>query len=158
MDNKKRAIALALLLSTIGCSNTKAVIQTKKDSKIEIQDNYLSYSKGKIYIGEEKYLESLDNLDYFDLLVVDERESSDPNMKIVDSHKIISIIDMIEVLNILKKYEEENPTNWDRSIVSMRNEWIYHNMSYYLSYETGSSKDVDLNNGDEYKYEKKLIR
>ena len=158
MNNKKRAIALALLLSTIGCSNTKANIQTKKDSKIEIQDNYLSYSKGKIYIGEEKYLESLDNLDYFDLLVVDERESSDPNMKIVDSHKIISNIDMIEVLNILKKYEEENPTNWDRSIVSMRNEWIYHNMSYYLSYETGSSKDVDLNNGDEYKYEKKLIR
>ena len=79
-------------------------------------------------------------------------------MKIKDSYKIMTNSEMLEVLRLLEEYEEKNPSNWNRTIQSMRNEWIYHNMSFYLSYETISSKDVDLNNADEYRYEKKLIR
>ena len=155
--DKRRIIALALVISSLGCSKANADLNRNKNGT-EKTVNCISYSKGKIYIGDEKNIDSIEDLDYFDLLVVDERDSTDPNMKIKDSYKIMTNSEMLEVLRLLEEYEEKNPSNWNRTIQSMRNEWIYHNMSFYLSYETASSKDVDLNNADEYRYEKKLIR
>lgn len=50
------------------------------------------------------------------------------------------------------EYEGKTNTLWDRSQISMENEWFIHNMSYYANYRIDHSTDVDLNNEDEYKY------
>ncbi len=147
MKLKSRLVACALLISSLGCYQNGIS-----------DEDYLSYSRGKIFIRDSKDIESLNDLDDFDILVVDERNSKDPNMKIVNSYKITNKDDMIDILNVLLKYEEEYPSNWDRSLISMRNEWIYHDLSYYFNYEPDSSRDVDLNNADEYRYQKKIIR
>lgn len=147
MKLNSKILACALLISSLGCTQNAIT-----------EESEFTYSKGNIYIGNSKYIESLNDIKDNDILVLDERNSKDPNMKIIDSYKITNKNDMLDILNELLKYEENNPSDWNRSLISMRNEWIYHDLSYFLNYEQESSKDVDLNNADEYKYQKKLIR
>ena len=62
-----------------------------------------------------------------------------------------------DILEVLCEYEERYPTDWDRSIESMRLEWLCHNMAYCFNYRTDDSCEVDLNNSDEEKYDKKVL-
>ena len=62
-----------------------------------------------------------------------------------------------EILEVLCCYEEMYPSRWDRTIESMRLEWFYHNVSYYLNYKVSHSSEVDLNNGDEERYDNKVL-
>ena len=50
------------------------------------------------------------------------------------------------------------PSEWDRSLESMRLEWFCHNASYYMNYKIDSSYEVDLNNKDEDKYDSEVLR
>lgn len=81
--------------------------------------------------------------------VIDSRNDGDPDMKIVDSYSINDLREMRNILMVLKKYESDFPSNWNRSILSMEYEWILHNICYRFGYERISTKDVDLNNNDE---------
>ena len=150
---KKRGkfkIILCASLLTVGlCS-----IDYTYHPNIEILDSneaFASYSAGLVYIGDEDYLGSVE-CGEGDILVCDSRDSDDPNMKIIDSYKVTDKDLRNEILEILQAYEEEYPSDWDRSISSMRLEWFCHNFSYCVSNETKRAKDVDLNNKDEQIY------
>lgn len=119
---------------------------------------FASYSGGLIYIGNEEYINNLDNVNDGDILVIDERYKNDPNMIICNSCDIKDKDTRNDILEVLCCYEEMYPSNWDRSIESMRFEWYCHNMAYYFDYKIDDSKEVDLNNADEEKYDNKILR
>ena len=70
-------------------------------------------------------------------------------MIVYNYYKIKSIEEIKELLKILKEYERQYPSKWERSVLSMEYELIVHNLAYYLNIFPESSKDVDLNNADE---------
>lgn len=150
MSTKNKILALALMLTALSCSPDK-VTKEENNYEFEKKSDYI-YSKGNIYIGSEEYLNEINYAKKDDILVLDERNDEDPDIKIYDSHKIQETKLMMEILKEIKKYEENNPSKWNRSLESMRNEWMYHNLSYYLNYEVERTRDVDLNNADEQKY------
>lgn len=60
----------------------------KKNYNILDDDAFASYSGGLIYIGNSEYINNLENINDGDILVIDERDSSDPEMIICDSYNI----------------------------------------------------------------------
>ena len=114
---------------------------------------FARYSKGLVYIGSQAFLDSLKDIQPGDVLVLDERRDKDPSMKIYSSAKIENLDERNEILEILCRYEECDPTDWDRTIESMRLEWLLHNWSYYLNHKKHRTEDVDLNNKDEEVYD-----
>ena len=59
---------------------------------------------------------------------------------------------MYEIIDILLKYEEENPSEWERTRDSMYWEWYFHNYYCNNGVEIERTKDVDLDNNDEKTY------
>ncbi len=114
---------------------------------------FARYSKGCVYIGSQEFLDSLKDIQPGDVLVLDERRDSDPSMKIYSSALIENLNDRNDILEILCRYEESDPTEWSRSMESMRLEWLLHNWSYYLNHKKNHAEDVDLNNKDEKVYD-----
>lgn len=155
MGYKKRLIAIMILCMSLACSKNEYKVNTENN---DIFDDSIDYDIGKVYIGNQSYLDSLDNTSNTDILVLDQRENNDPNIKIIDSYKINNLEEMDYILNEIIKYEKNNPSEWSRTIKSMKNEWMIHNLSYYLNYKIDHSKDVDLNNNDEDKYAKVLFK
>lgn len=143
---KNKIIYLSILIVIIlsGCSLEKKEENTKS--------NYIPYSNGRVFIGKQDYLDNINNLTRKDILILDERDKKDPNIKIYNSIMITNNEEIEEILNLLLEYEEKNPSNWNRTFESMKTEWYYHNIAYYLNYKRERTKDVDLNNNDENKY------
>lgn len=126
----------------------------------EILDNgqaYACYRDGNIYIGDEEYLESID-CNPEDVLVCDKRDCSDSNFKIYDSYRITDKESRNDIIEVLLKYEEEHPTDWERTKESMRLEWYIHNISHDLNFALSNTSDVDLDNDDEKVYDSKILR
>lgn len=119
---------------------------------------FASYSDGLIYIGDIDYINSLENINSCDILVIDQRDKADPNMVICDSCVINNKDIRNDILGVLCEYEKMYPSDWDRSIESMRFEWFCHNVAYYFNYRVEDSYEVDLNNADEEKYNSKVLR
>lgn len=119
------------------------------------EDYFATYSNGKIYIGTEVYINSIkDKVDKDDILVIDQRYSkSDPNFQIISSYRINNKDIRNEILEVLMTYEELYPSEWNRTIESMRLEWFVHNASHMFNYKLDHSDDVDLDNDDQLKYE-----
>lgn len=123
-----------------------------------ILNNYISKEdkeytfEGNIYIGNEEYLNNLKNVGENDILILDQRYLKNPNVRIYDSYKIDDFYIIDYVLNYLLEYEKNNPSNWDRTIKSMRNEWYLHNLAYKFNYDKKRTKHLDLDNNDEEKY------
>lgn len=115
------------------------------------KNNPNKYSKGYVYIGSNKYLDSL-KVNKDDILVEDYRNSNNPNMKIRNSYLITDEKIRKEIIQILYNYEKNHPSKWNRSIKSMEKEWEAHNTLYYLNYKKDHTADVDLDNNDENKY------
>lgn len=159
----KRRICLLMAVCTVFFSSPQKVQSEIKSSKeyysdeeYEILANY-SCSNGKEIVisksfSQDYVRENSDNT----IFVVDSRYDKDPDMVICDSYKVIDLKTMREILTILKEYENNNPTEWDRSIDSMINEWVIHNLGYYFGYKRESTIDTDLNNSDEESYVIKL--
>lgn len=118
-----------------------------------------TYNRGNIYICN-----SLSNIDKVyevcnenDVVVVDQCNLKDPNMKIVSSYKITDKEEMKQILNVIKEYCNDKHSNFERSLKSMQNEWIVHNICSNLSIKRDHTDDVDLNNSDEKLYNSKII-
>ena len=124
---------------------------------LHANEAFAQYSEGLVYIGSKYYIDHLDNVKSGDVLVYDQRYLSDQNMKILSSYEITNKDSRNEVLEILMAYEQEYPTGWDRTIESMRLEWLLHNFSYCVSNETNRAKDVDLNSKDEEIYHHPIV-
>lgn len=150
----KRLIFISVLILLLSSYLSKH----KYKSKYEILDDkaFASYSNGLIYIGDKEFLESIEVNDG-DVLILDERDLEDPNMSIYNSCDISDKDIRNEILEVICCYEEMYPSRWDRTIESMRLEWLCHNISYFFNYKVDHSSDVDLNNGDEGIYDNKVL-
>lgn len=159
MNNKlKRGIATVSLF--VALVSGYLITEPHYDAKYELLDNDPAFAKcscGTVYIGDKYFLNSIpleDNI----ILVEDQRHSSDPNMKIYASCSICSREDRNDILEILQEYERRDPSEWDRSIESMRLEWLMHNISYNFDVQRRRTEDVDLDNLDEEKYQQKILQ
>ncbi len=163
MDRKKFEKRILAITATLVFLTTYSCVDYKYHPNYEIvKENpcgpFGCYSYGNIYIGSKKYLKSLTDLTENDILVEDQRFSNDPNMKIYSSYRISDKNIRNEILEVLCRYEECYPSPWDRSIESMRLEWLMHNVSYFFDHEPNRAGDVDLNNNEEKYYDNPVLR
>ena len=139
----KRTICIttALFISTFISAN-------KKNDNVK----YASYSKGDVYIGTELPSDFYDNP--YDVFVLDRRDGKNPDMRVYDSYRITSLPDQEAIIDILLRYEEEYPSNWNRTKESLLREWLVHNNCYELGIKVSHTRHVDFDNEDEetYKY------
>lgn len=159
-SKKNILVYLSALLVALSLSQSK-----HKKSEIETDTNDKSYeicgtyNRGNIYVC--KTLSNVDKVyevcNENDVVVVDQCDLKDPNMKIVSSYKITDKEEMKQILNVIKDYCNDKHPNFERSIKSMQNEWIVHNICSNLSIKRDHTDDVDLNNGDETLYNSKII-
>ena len=123
---KNKIIYISILIAFLIYYNK----EHKYDSNhVLLMDNeaYAKYSNGYVYINKEDI-----TLSDGDVLIIDERfKKDDPNIKIKSSHLINNKEHRNEILEILKTYENSDPSEWNRSMTSMRLEWFMHNFSYY---------------------------
>ena len=124
---------------------------------LENSQAYACYRDGNIYIGDEKFLRSIE-CNPEDILICDIREAKDSEFKIYDSYKIRDKESRNEIIEVLMHYEKENPSKWCRTKESMRLEWYIHNILHDLNIERDRSSSVDLDNDDEKTYDNKLLR
>lgn len=156
---KKKLIVLALSASlalsflTYDQLHTPTCILCEEDDKA-----FARYNKGKVYIGSKEFLASLDSVTIDDILVEDNRDAIDSNMKIYNSCKVDDNRDRNEIINILCMYESMYPSSWNRTPGSLKLEWYAHNFFYHLNYQVYRTTDVDFNNADEKIYNKKILQ
>lgn len=62
------------------------------------------------------------------------------NIRIFESYKITDVTSMRNILNSI-----DVPRILNRSIYSLENEWLVHNLFYKLNLFRSRTKDVDLN-------------
>lgn len=123
------------------------------------EDAFGDYSNGSVYIGNEKYLESLKELDEDnDVLVLDGRDSDDPYMRILNSYVVDDEKQMKEIIALLCEYEKMYPSSWERMEDTLYREWVVHNICHFIHYETNRTTDVDFNNADESLYKKLVFK
>lgn len=151
----KRLILISILILLLGSYISKHKYKPKYEILAD-SDAFASYSNGLIYIGDKEFLNSIEVNDG-DVLILDERDLEDPNMCIYNSCDISDKDIRNEILEVICCYEELYPSKWDRSIESMRLEWLCHNMAYCFNYRVEDSREVDLNNEDEEAYDNKVL-
>lgn len=148
MNIRKKVAFLLILYNLVIFKylNNFGSIKYNDTYSLESSEPFATFHNKNIYI----YGCTDDICSYDDINIIDYRNYLlDPNISIIDSYKYYSFCDMECILSIVKKYESLYPSNWNRSIISMEYEWFWHNIGYYLGYETSHTKDVDLNNADE---------
>lgn len=155
MNNKKKSILLLfsyfIILFTIKTKNNDKEIKYNDNFNIYTDNLYATYKDYSIYI---KNISSINNEpeNTKDIYIIDDRYSFDPDMSICNSYKINTLKEINMYLKLLTEYEKKYPSNWNRSINSMKNEWIIHNICYYLNHEKERTKQVDFDNSDELLY------
>ena len=151
--NKKRILAysLAFVLATSLTGDTSMNTKDRIFIVEEIDNpHYIgSCFEGNVFFGTKKEIQALINQGIEGIFVIDERNSKDPNVKIIDSYNIKDRRTIYDILTIIKQYDDAHPSKWSRTIKSMINEWIMHNICYATDFYICNSKDVDLNNADE---------
>ena len=161
MDKLKRRLAILGIFIALG---TYCATDPIYHPQYEILDSrceaFAEYSCGKVYIGNKSFLKkAYCHAEDGDIFVEDQRHSEeDPNMKIYASCFIHDAEIRNEILEILQEYEKQFPSDWDRTIESMRLEWLMHNLSYIFTYQQHRTEDVDLNNEDEEYYNNKILQ
>ena len=157
INNKKKALLLlwtyiVLFFTPKVKNNTKNEI-VYNDNYIYEQTPYASYKDKLIYICGVEYIKNNKNIDNTDnIYIIDDRRDKDSDMSICNSYQIKSIQEINTLINLLIEYENNDPTIWQRSFKSMKNEWIIHNICYYLNIEKDRTKQVDFINDDEITY------
>lgn len=118
------------------------------------------YRKGYIYVGTKEEIAKMGYLQgENDVYILDERDKiMDPNLKIYDSYEIYHKEERNDILEVLCNYEKSHPSEWKRSIESMRVEWSLHNLAHFFHYKLNRTTDVDFNNEDEELYDQNLLR
>lgn len=165
MDIKtKRRLFIASLLTASFLTYYNYDYPYKPTYTITTDDEaFASYSNGKVYIGDANYIKSIKNkVNEDDILVImgyeDKDSHHDPNASIISSHRITDHKIRYEILCILKEYDNLYHLPWERTIESMRVEWTVHNLLYDLGIEESRTKDVDLDNSEEYIYDNKILK
>ncbi len=118
---------------------------------------FASTSCGDIYVIDETLEETYKPPTDAAVVIVDKTKTDDPNIKIMESCNITDPNQMMEILEIIKIYNELYPSGWNRSIDSMMNEWEVHNALSCIRYKPKHTDHVDLNNKDEKAYNSKVL-
>lgn len=115
------------------------------------------YRFGYVYIITDK--EDIDklSLEDKDVVILDDRSAPDPNVRVFSSYKITDKLARNDIIEILDEYERMFPSDWDRTVESMRLEWYVHNLLYDLYYQRDRTENVDFNNEDEDDYRKHVL-
>ena len=163
---KKAAIVLAMTTLTL-VTTTKIMPGPLYCTEYSISSNYEQNSPiepfahleiGDVYIGRIEKIRKLDRKTRREnIIIIDERHLEDPNMRVQDSYKIKNVEDIASVVAVIQEYNNKYPSNWNRTSLSLINEWEVHNICSDLSFMPSHTDDVDLNNGDEYLYNSKLL-
>lgn len=118
-----------------------------------------TYSNGLIYIGDNNFINNINNIKENDILIIDDRKKSESNIKIISSYKIDNKDLRNDILTVILEYTNLYPIEeWDRSIESMRLEWFIHNLLYDFNYEIERTKDVDFTSDEEDRYNNHILR
>ena len=104
---------------------------------------------GNLYIVSaelDRDAQSAGENDYF---AVDRRDKSDPEFIVMESYRADTDGVIRQLCQFLLEHESAHPTDWDRTLESMVEEWKIHNLAYSMNYKLDHSADVNLNNADE---------
>ena len=118
---------------------------------------YASYSNGNVYIADKDTIDIIFN-DSDDIYIIDARDNENSDISIRNSYKITSYQEKSEIIDILLKYEHSFPSTWDRTDISMLNEWDIHNLFYYFGIDRDSTENVDFDNSDQEKYNSRILK
>lgn len=163
-NKKKRLIATGLIMGSIGLGlfghkdreyNPIFSINYECHNNLE---PFASYRSGNVYIVSDSDLKSVKTIvKPNDIIVIDRRDADNPDMVVYNSSLIWDKDIIDDVLNILLTYEEMYPSNWNRSIESLRNEWICHNIAYKLGYDRDDTLSADLDNEESIYFDHKVL-
>lgn len=146
-----------LLTVKAGGGNSKNDSYPYNEVPYETIAPYTTYSKGSVYIADAETIKRI-IVDSCDLYVIDDRgNEKNPDMCICNSYKIRSKEDIREIVEILLQYESEFPSDWERTAESMYNEIRMHNKGFDLGYKETRTRDVDLDNNDEEKFNNPML-
>ena len=139
----------------------------KEECCLQYEINYLrddelepfaTYSRGYVYICSLAKAKSVEEkASSNDIIVIDRRNEDNPEMIVLNSFEIDDKKQREEIIQILSKYEELYPSNWNRTQDSMANEWLIHNALYNMSLFHSRTTDVNLDNEDEEDYNSKIL-
>ena len=158
---RKKALTLALMyMFFCMSSHINASIEKERNFAYELCDSssrsndkpFATYKNYNIYIGCEADVSRYTS-DPNNICIIDGRCNKNPNMKIIDSHRITSTEDMFNILAVLQEYEKIYPTRWNRSLEGLQIEWVAHNISFQYGILPVRSGSVDLDNLDGFLYE-----
>ncbi len=161
-NNRKKVIiylsAMLILLNLFNIKNKK-INKDKQLTSSDVHSFEYSYGKGNVYFCNslDAIAELKETIQESDVIVVDQSDCNDPNMKVISSYKITNIEDMKKIIKIIKEFCNSNVSCWNRSVESMENEWIIHNLCSNFHIKRSSTDDVDFNNADEDFYNSKII-
>ena len=131
------------------CPNSKNYIKPKAVDPVG------TYNKGRgyVYIITEDQMCILEEKEDNVVVILDKRDSDDPDMKVLDSYKIANKKQQKEIAQLMINYNTQNPVNpaWSRTLDSLVEEWRLHNFAYTFGYKRDRTGDCDFNNADEGK-------
>lgn len=158
INKRKKAIIMLytyiIMLLSPKTNNNKENNEIIFNTKYSIQDKlFATYNNNFVYIGTEHEINEILSADSNSIYIYDKRNNNNPDIAIYNSYKINNIEDIKIILEILLEYENKYPTNWYRTIKSMENEWLIHNICYKLNIEPNRTSEVDLDNNEEERYQ-----
>ena len=129
------------------CPTSKNYIKPKGVAPIGTYNN----GQGYVYVVTTNQLHLMDDCERNAVVVVDKRNSSDPNMQIQNSYRIKNRRQQGEICQLMLDYNAANPVNpeWSRTKDSLVEEWRLHNLAYSFNYQRERTRDCDFNNADE---------
>ncbi len=146
-------LGLAFILHDLSYEKEDIVPISSIDILEDENAYFAEYSLGRVYICQvAEFYKYQQLMRENDILVIDKRSGEDPDMCVYNSCMITDTKIITEVLLILEEYERKVPSMWDRTLSSMYNEWIVHNICYNFNYKVISTQHVDLDNEDESFY------
>ena len=155
LDKKKKSIIILstclILLFTPKIKSSEEIIYNE-EYVMESTMPFATLGNSNIYIGNREFIDAIRDDSTDDIYVIDQRDSSNPNMKVCNSYEIRDIDEIKRIVEILLQYELKYPSDWDRTKEAMLKEWIIHNICYDFSFRTNRTREVDLDNNDEKIY------
>ena len=105
--------------------------------------------RGKLYIVSTKVDRDVQSAGENDYFAVDRRDKKDPEFVVMSSYRADTDAVIRQLCQLLLDHESAYPTEWNRTLESLVQEWKIHNLAYSLNYKIDHSADVNLNNADE---------
>ncbi len=146
-------VATAFSIFSVSILKSDYVYQPQYEILDEVDnDAFASYKNGLIYIGDSSFINSLDHVNENDILVVDNRNTDKSSIQVVSSYEITDKDIRNDIICVIDEYLKLYPSDFDRSIESMRLEWLVHNILYGVNYEVDRTRDVDFETNEEDLY------